>query len=103
MADLDPVSLFPAWVVIEMMGHRQVAGRAEEVIVAGGGFLRLDTPDDTAPGGLSGTQLIAPASVYALHFVTEEAARAAARRLQPYNHYPLALAAGPANDEWGGQ
>jgi hypothetical protein len=72
---------FGEWCVVELLGHRRLAGYVQEVQLAGTGFLRLDIPpagDD--PGR---TQFIAPGSVYALHPVGEETARRAAGAWRP--------------------
>lgn len=87
------------WAVVEMFGHRRAAGYVTEATVAGAGFLRLDIPatDDHAPQ----TQLVNPASVYALHPVGEVTARAAAARWrpEPVHRWELpALAAPPTPD-----
>lgn len=80
MADTEQQP-FAEWAIIEMMGHRRLAGHVREVQVAGAGFLRLDIPpagDD--PGR---TQFIAPGSVYALHPTDEATARRAAEAWRP--------------------
>lgn len=81
------------WMVVEMLGHRRVAGRVREVQVAGAGFLRLDIP--ASDGREAQTQFIAPGSVYALHPVAEAIARAAAGRLntEPVHRWELPAAA----------
>jgi hypothetical protein len=66
------------WAVIELLGHRRLAGRVTETQIAGHGFLRLDIPSDPAV-----TQYVAPGSVYALTPTTEEIARTFARRARP--------------------
>lgn len=69
------------WAIVELMGHRRLAGRVREVQLAGHGYLRLDIPaagDDPAR-----TQYIAPGSVYALHPTGEKTARAAAAHWRP--------------------
>lgn len=79
MTDTDET--FNGWVIVELMGHRRLAGRVREVQIAGAGFLRLDIPaagDDPAR-----TQFIAPNSVYAMHPVGEATARAAAVQWRP--------------------
>jgi hypothetical protein len=75
----DTAPTFDEWAIAELMGHRRLAGRVREVQIAGAGFLRLDIPaagDDPAR-----TQFISPGSVYALHPVDEDTARAAAAAL----------------------
>lgn len=72
---------FAEWAILELMGHRRVAGYVREVTLAGAGFLRLDIP---ATGGHGAqTQYIAPGSLYALHPTTEEIAVAAAANFRP--------------------
>lgn len=79
------------WMIVELLGHRRLAGRVREVQIAGHGFLRLDIPagDDGDPGR---TQYIAPGSVYALHPVDEATATAAAQtwRPEPVKRWELA-------------
>jgi len=70
-------STFDEWAIVELLGHRRLAGRIREVQIAGHGFLRLDIPDtgDEEPGA---TQFISPGLVYAMHPVDEDTARRAA-------------------------
>jgi hypothetical protein len=72
---------FDEWVILELMGHRRLAGRVREVQVAGAGFLRLDMP--ATEGHSPQTQYVAPGSVYAMHPTTEEIATAAAANFRP--------------------
>lgn len=79
-ADVDD-GPFDQWAIVELMGHRRLAGRVREVQLAGHGYLRLDIPaagDDAAR-----TQYISPGSVYALHPTSEPTARAAAAQWRP--------------------
>lgn len=80
MADKAPS--FQEWMVVELMGHRRLAGLVEERVLAGHGFLQVSVPADSGNAGeWKLSQLIAPSSVYALTAVSEAAARAVARRL----------------------
>ena len=72
---------FDEWCVLELMGHRRLAGRVREVQLAGAGFLRLDIPATDGHGPQ--TQYVAPGSVYALHPTTEVIATAAAGNFRP--------------------
>jgi hypothetical protein len=76
MADEQPK--FDHWAIVEMLGHRQLAGRVTEQTIAGVGFLRVDVP---RKDGAEVTKLISPKSVYALTPCTEEVARACAVEL----------------------
>ena len=92
---------FDEWVILELLGHRRVAGRVREVQLAGAGFLRLDIPATDGHGPQ--TQYISPGSVYAMHPTTEAIATAAAAgfRPQPVSRWELerAAASTPSADE----
>ena len=81
MSQTATTPVLDEWMIVELLGHRRLAGHVREVTIAGHGFLRLDIPpagDD--PGR---TQFIAPGSVYALHPVDEATATAAAAEWRP--------------------
>lgn len=94
---------FDEWCVVELLGRRRLAARVREQTIAGVGFLRLDEPDTTDGDGSTWipgrTQYASPASVYALHPTTEEAARslAGAWRTEPVQRWelPAALPSSP--------
>lgn len=75
----DPLDDAPldTWAIVELMGHRRVAGRVREAQVAGAGFLRLDVP--AAGDSPARSQYVSPTSVYALHPVDETTARRVAQ------------------------
>jgi hypothetical protein len=87
---------FDEFCIVELMGHRRVAARVTEAAFPAG-FLRLDEP-----GGR--TQIVAPASVYAIHPTTEEivARMAKAWASVPVSRYELAMAKAeePADEEF---
>lgn len=73
---------FAEWCVLELMGHRRLAGRVTEQEIAGRGFLRLDV------FGLTGdvptvTQFYSPSSVYCMTPTTEEIARGLGEKSRP--------------------
>lgn len=73
---------FTEWVVLELMGHRRLAGRLTEQNIAGDGFLRLDLyPGDVVVPAL--TQLYRPGAVYCITPTTEDIARRVAARSAP--------------------
>jgi hypothetical protein len=39
-------SAFEGWAILELMGHRRLAGYVQEATIAGGAFIRLDVPGD---------------------------------------------------------
>lgn len=67
---------FEGWAIVEIMGHRRLAGHVQEQEIAGSGFLRLDIPSDPLA-----TQFYSPASIYCVTPTTEEIARRLASRL----------------------
>jgi hypothetical protein len=72
---------FATWAIVELMGHRRLAGRLTEQEIAGKGFLRLDIPgDDTTAAA---TQFYSPGSVYCITPTTEAVARSVAARDRP--------------------
>lgn len=71
---------FAEWVILELMGHRRLAGYLTEQEIAGRGFLRLDVPAGDQPAA---TQLYNPTSVYCITPTTEDVARAVARGNRP--------------------
>lgn len=88
---------FDEWCIVELLGHRRLAGRVQEVQLAGAGFLRLDIPEAGDDPGR--TQYIAPGSVYALHPTDEATARAAAVSWRPAPVQRWELAALPAVED----
>lgn len=64
---------FEGWVLLELFGHRKLAGYLTEVEVAGAGMLRLDIPDTNE--GIYATQYYNPSAVYGMTPTTEETAR----------------------------
>ncbi len=79
---------FEGWAILELMGHRRLAGFLAEQQIAGAGFLRLDVHDTD---GAVASQFYSPASVYCITPTTEEIARklGAKARPQPVTRYEL--------------
>jgi len=85
----DAPATFQAWCIVELMGHRRLAGWVTEQTIAGAGFLRVDV---TGPGPeFVATQFFQPTSVYALTPTTEAMARriAEASRVEPVKEWEL--------------
>jgi hypothetical protein len=88
--DIETKAAFKEWVVLELMGHRRLAGLLTEQEIAGHGFLRLDIhgpirykPTGEAIDEKIATQFYSPSSVYAITPTSEATARAFAERNQP--------------------
>lgn len=111
MTDQTDTPTFDEWCIVELLGHRRLAGRVREVQLAGAGFLRLDIP--AAGADPARTQFVSPASVYALHPTDEATARraAAAWRPAPVQRWELPALPARANlepgddgyDEWAAE
>lgn len=81
---------FEGWAIVELMGHRRLAGFVTEQEIAGQAFLRLDIPgpakdgDDPAqPLARGTTQFYSPQAVYCITPTTQDIAVAIGRRLHP--------------------
>ena len=40
----EVMETFEEWAVLELMGHRRLAGKVTEATIGGGAFLRIDIP-----------------------------------------------------------
>ena len=89
--------IFAEWVILELMGHRRLAGFLTEQEIAGKGFLRLEIP-----GRQGATQLYNPASVYCITPTTEAIARAVAAdaRPEPVRRWELPVSVGGDAEEY---
>ena len=89
---------FSGWAILELMGHRRLAGFVTEQQIAGAAFLRLDVAgpphpeddEDDGPavalhGGFEGgvTQFYSPQAVYCITPTTQDIAVALGRRSAP--------------------
>ena len=89
---------FSQWCILELMGHRRLAGLVTEATLAGGSFLRIDIygeePDDggMVAGGIAQpadpdepivTQFYSPSSVYAITPTTETICRRMGMKFRP--------------------
>lgn len=69
---------YAGWTVLELFGHRRLAGYVSEVQVAGAGFVRIQIPGDN--GEWAAEQSYGPAAIYSITPCTEEVARAMVKR-----------------------
>jgi hypothetical protein len=86
------------WAIVSLLGHKQYAGKLSEVERFGGKLGRIDVIDDKQASGFR-TVEFGSGSVYGIEYVSEEAARCAARRTMPKPveswELPKQLAAAP--------
>src|SRR6266436_9913196 len=80
---------FNRWAIVELMGHRKLAGRVSEEVIAGTALLRIDVPDVPDQPGF--TTYYGPHTIYSLTPTTELLARrfACAMRTQPIAPYKI--------------
>ena len=91
-----PAAQLDEWAIVEVMGHRQHAGRISEVTRFGAVLLRVDQP----VGDGFVTTFVGGASIYALTVVTEARARAtAARMADPRPVEPAGFRPRPATEQ----
>lgn len=88
---------FEGWAVVEMLGHKQLAGRVSEQVVAGAALVRVDVPETQQRKYVEGyggyvveakpgyTKIIGVGSIYCITPCDEETARRAAQVLEQYN------------------
>jgi hypothetical protein len=80
---------FEGWAIVELMGHRRLAGYVREVELAGAAMLRLDVPErGDEPAA---TQFYSAGALYCLTPTTEDTARqvAVGARVAPVQRWEL--------------
>jgi hypothetical protein len=76
------------WAIVELMGHRERAGRVSEVEIAGARLLQIDIPTDNPEVFV--TELYGGAAIFCLTPCAEQIARGQAKRLgDPRPIHPL--------------
>lgn len=73
------VEKLDVWAVMELVGHKKIAGRVSERIIAGQGFVQVNVPETHEHPAY--TRFYGTGAIYAITPVTEVVARAAAERL----------------------
>lgn len=90
---------FKSWAIVELMGHRRLAGMVMEVEMFGATMLRVDVPTEDGAEEPFATQFYSPSAVYCLTPTSEETARAVAATSRPAPVHRWEL---PAPDDPGG-
>lgn len=79
---------FDEWAILELMGHRKLAGRVRDVSIFGGRMCRIDIPSEPPS-----TQFYGSASIFGVHPTTEAVCRSFVARApapQPVSRWELA-------------
>jgi hypothetical protein len=86
------------WALVELMGHRRIAGHVVNEELLGTRFLRVDVPDSPSDLAKMVTQFYGASAVYCITPVSEEVARAfaLAHRVMPVQQWELERPALPA-------
>lgn len=71
---------FEGWAILELMGHRRLAGHLSEQEIGGASFIRIDVPGKDTPVA---TQFYSSAAVYCITPTSEDIARKIAARSNP--------------------
>ena len=71
---------FEGWAILELMGHRRLAGFISEATVAGAALLRIDVHQETEPVA---TQYYSSAAIYCITPTTEELAKKFTAHFKP--------------------
>jgi hypothetical protein len=77
---LETTERFECFAILELMGHRRLAGKVTEAAIGGGSFIRIDMP---MKDGSNSTQFYSPGSIYCITPTTEEIARTMSMAYQP--------------------
>lgn len=90
---MEEQKAFESWAIVELMGHRRIAGRVTEQVIGGQALLRIDVPEcpeipsreverwgekhmpEASPAIPAFTQFYGVSSVYCMTPTTEEIAR----------------------------
>ncbi len=93
---------FEQWAILELMGHRKLAGLVKEETIGSASFIRLDVPD--GKGGFAVTQYYNPSAVYCMTPTTREMAESYAKQNipQPVSRYEIPPLPSSRQIEWGG-
>ena len=84
--------------MLEIMGHRRIAGRVTEETIAGAIMLRVDIPGPNAGDPAKATQYYGGASLFCMTPTTEELARKEANPPK-WEPTPYQLGAGNEDDD----
>lgn len=84
-----PTDDFAGWAILELMGHKRLAGYVSEVEFAGAAMVRIDVPGDEDDA--TATQLYSASALYCLTPTDEATARRVAKlaTLAPVTRWEL--------------
>lgn len=71
---------FEQWAILELFGHARIAGLMTEQVIGGCSFVRVDVP--AVDGRPAYTKLFGQGAIYAVSFVDQDVALAAAEKIR---------------------
>jgi hypothetical protein len=97
MTTTEKTGGYKGWAILELMGHRRLAGFVSEEAMFGTALLRIDIPKAGATNGeLAATQYYGGSSIYCLTPTTEGVARRISEMDQPAPVQPWEIRQLPA-------
>lgn len=98
MSEEKPVA-YEGWAILELMGHRRLAGYVSEAAQYGTAMIRIDVPADA--GQTLASQFYGGSSIYCLTPTTEDIARrvAASNRPAPVHAWEMPSLPAPSHEE----
>lgn len=72
---------YEGWAIVELMGHRKLAGYVSEQTVGGAAFMRIDVP--ASEKHEAATQLYSAGAIYCITPTTESVVRLIAPKYRP--------------------
>ncbi len=72
---------FEEWTILELFGHRRLAGLVREETIGSASFIRIDVPDGN--GGFCVTQYYSPSAIYCMTPTTQGMAEQVAAKDRP--------------------
>lgn len=96
------IEAYTGWAIVELFGHRRLAGRVAQVEQYGQAMLRLDVP---MADGTESTHFYGGGAVYGVHPTSEELARTVAQKCDPapVHRWELPALPAPSPDELCGE
>lgn len=74
--------IFKEWCIVELFGHRKLAGLVTDMKIGAASLIRVDVPDST--GATMATQFYGPQAIYCITPTTKSMAIKAAALYEPH-------------------
>lgn len=98
MTEVPELDGFEGWAILELMGHRRLAGYCRPARIAGADMIRIDVPWKDPEKGNRLTQFYGGGSIYCLTPCDEATAREAAAWSEPREYTTAQLTSGAGEE-----